>query len=167
MYLTTPSKMKSPRSIKMRHPASTSTSTPAILNFTFPVLMRLLLVLAVVPSFVQQQVHAQTTAFIVRFSTSIFLGLLVSDLATWPMLGAQAQPLEFRVISGGICQDGQDRRYDYIAYSSSFIQSADECATLCVPCASEVSSSNPNRQFRGFVFVTCDKSESTSMCLLL
>jgi len=111
--------------------------------------MRLLLVLAVVLSFAQRQVHAQPP--LLRFSTPALALILVSEFV-------QAQPPEFEVVGDGACLDcgaGNGNDYDYIEFmngSGATVTSKDECESLCLACASEVSSSNPNREFRGIVW---------------
>jgi len=112
--------------------------------------MRLLLVLAVVLSFAQRQVHAQPP--LLRFSTPALALILASEFV-------QAQPPEFEVVGDGACLDcgaGNGNVYDYIEFvdgSGATVTSKDECESLCVACASEVSSSNANREFRGFVWL--------------
>eukprot|EP00985_Skeletonema_marinoi_P028735 scaffold25896_cov228-Skeletonema_marinoi.AAC.1 len=64
--------------------------------FTALLLMRLLLVLAVVLSFAQRQVHAQPP--LLRFSTPALALILASEFV-------QAQPPEFEVVGDGACLD--------------------------------------------------------------
>ena len=124
--------------------ASTPKSTrPTILNFTVSVLMRLLvLVLAVVPSFVQQQVHAaaaQIQSPFARFSTlPALLALLVSDVANSGQFFVQAQFEGYEWVGEGICQDNQNNRYDYIGFKDELggavITWTGDCVRLCEAC---------------------------------
>ena len=124
----------------------------------------LLLVLSAVPAFVRQ-VHAQLSPFVMMpcsFSTpaaALFLTLLVSDVAaTLP---------DFEVVGTGACEDDQNRFYDYFLFqngSGAVVTSKDDCARLCVPCACEVSVSNTNRQFRGFVYVPTALGQPACAC---
>eukprot|EP00984_Skeletonema_dohrnii_P014791 scaffold6287_cov78-Skeletonema_dohrnii-CCMP3373.AAC.1 len=134
----------------LHHPA---VRTPTI-YFTSLLLMRLLLVLAVVLSFAQRQVHAQPP--LLRFSTPTpALALILASVANSGQTLVQAQPLEFEVIGYGACQDCGTVDYDAIRFqngSGASITSEDDCVRLCVACHFEVSSSNPNREFRGYVW---------------
>ena len=133
------------------------------INSTALRLMRLFLVLlAVVLSFAQaqRQVCAQKSPPFLRFSTSA-LALLFMSIANSGQILVQAQPPDFQLVGNGACRDcsgtGSNGEYDKIDFrhgtSGATITSADDCVRLCVACAVEVSSGNPNREFRGFVFV--------------
>ena len=131
---------------------------------SLPAMMRLLLVLAVAPSFVQQHVHATAAAQIptpfVRFSTlPSLLALLVSDVANSGQFVVQAQdPLVgFDFVGNGTCTDSDDGGSDYETIrfangdNNANISVVADCKRLCVACACQLFGVF-NSEFRGFTY---------------
>ena len=134
--------------------------------------IKLLLVLsAVVPTFIRQ-VHAQQSPSVMMpfsFSTpaaALFLTLLVSDVANSNKGRSLVQALpDFEVVDDGFCRDVNGNSYDNIGFTNgrfgAVVTSKDDCARLCVPCACEVT----NKQFRGFVYIPTPTLQFSCYCV--